>query len=235
MGPGVVALQDNSDDLAARYGWLGSISALSVAADTTFDVYSNVAGPDGDRAVDSDQRRAPDRLCEHGVVGPRAGPGGRNDARGGRSTRVVLVTAAGEAGESVIATVSTDREDYSPGETVVVTGGGWEPGETVTLLFHEDVEPQVDPDVTLSAVANDEGQILNQEYVIDEEDVGIQFILTATGQTSGRTAQTTFTDGNKLQFNTAPFTVAFGVCSPRSPCRCSRATIPTTAPRLRSP
>ena len=40
--PGVVALQDNSDDVADRYGWLSAISVLSVATDTTFDVYSNV-------------------------------------------------------------------------------------------------------------------------------------------------------------------------------------------------
>ena len=45
----------------------------------------------------------------------------------------------------------------------------------------------------------------------------------------GRTAQTTFTDGNRLQFNTAPFSVAFNVCSPRSPCRCFRETTLRTA------
>ena len=38
-GPGVVALQDNSDDPAARYGWLGGISQLSLTADNTLDVY----------------------------------------------------------------------------------------------------------------------------------------------------------------------------------------------------
>ena len=32
-GPGVVALQDNSDDEAGRYGWVGGISVLSVAAE----------------------------------------------------------------------------------------------------------------------------------------------------------------------------------------------------------
>ena len=41
-GPGVVALQDNSDDAAARYGWLGSISSMSVSPDTTLQLYSNV-------------------------------------------------------------------------------------------------------------------------------------------------------------------------------------------------
>src|SRR5689334_13170838 len=39
-GPGVVALGDNSDDLTSRYNWMADISGLSVAGDTTFDVYS---------------------------------------------------------------------------------------------------------------------------------------------------------------------------------------------------
>ena len=29
------------------------------------------------------------------------------------------------------ATVATDKPDYAPGQTVVITGSGWEPGETV--------------------------------------------------------------------------------------------------------
>jgi uncharacterized repeat protein (TIGR01451 family) len=213
-GPGMVALQDNSDNLAGRYGWLGSISALSVTVDTTFDVYSNVqvlTSTGQTILTNGGLQIAYNNMASFGLVG---GLGGRNDATGGRSTRVVLVTAAGESAESGIATVSTDREDYSPGDTVAVTGNGWEPGETVSLLFHEDVDPQIHPDRTLTAVADETGHIFNRDYVINEEDVGIQFILTATGLTSGRTAQTTFTDGNKLVFTTAPFSVAFGTCSP---------------------
>ena len=32
------------------------------------------------------------------------------------------------------ATVSTEQADYAPGERVTITGSGWQPGETVTLL-----------------------------------------------------------------------------------------------------
>ena len=63
---------------------------------------------------------------------------------------MVLVTAAGEPSDPNLATVSTDKEDYSPGDTVIVTGAGWEPGETVSLLFHEDVDPPIHPDKTLT-------------------------------------------------------------------------------------
>src|SRR5205823_3734093 len=35
------------------------------------------------------------------------------------------------------ATVKTDLSDYAPGETVTITGSGWQPGETVTLHLQE--------------------------------------------------------------------------------------------------
>src|SRR5437016_12969402 len=33
------------------------------------------------------------------------------------------------------ATVATDKADYAPGETVVITGSGWEPGERIVLVL----------------------------------------------------------------------------------------------------
>ncbi len=36
------------------------------------------------------------------------------------------------------ATVQTDKQDYYAGETVVITGSGWQPGETVKLVISED-------------------------------------------------------------------------------------------------
>ena len=39
---------------------------------------------------------------------------------------------------------------------------------------------------------------LNQQFVIDSAHIGVRFTLTATGQTSGRTAQATFTDATGL-------------------------------------
>src|SRR5215471_7286101 len=90
------------------------------------------------------------------------------------------------------ATVMTDQSDYSPGQTVTITGTGWQPGETVQLVLHE--TPAVEPDQTLTANADASGNILNTEFKPDSLDVGITFTLTATGLTSGLQAQTTFTD-----------------------------------------
>ena len=198
-GPGVVALQDNSDDAAGRYGWLSGISQMSVTADNTLDVYSNVqvltttgqtilTGSGGLQIGYSN-------MASFGLV---VGNGASSDATGGRSTRVVLVTMAGEPSDPTLATVSTDKDDYQPGDTITVTGAGWEAGETVSLTFHEEADPPIHPDKTLTTVADADGHIFSHEYEVEETDLGVRFTLTATGQTSGKTAQATFTDNRVI-------------------------------------
>ncbi|HMH55573.1 MAG TPA: hypothetical protein VK535_04870, partial [Gemmatimonadales bacterium] len=207
-GPGIVVLQDNSDDGASRYGWLRGISGLSVVADTTFEVYSNVQvlTSTGRQLLtnSSGLQIGYTNMASYGLVA--SGGGSSNDATGGRTTRVVLVTMAGEASAPSTAVVTTDKEDYQPGDTISVTGAGWEPGETVSLLFHEDVDPPIHPDKTLTAVADADGHISNHQYEVEETDLGVRFTLVATGQTSGRTAQTTFTDGKVNTATIATFT-----------------------------
>jgi len=92
---------------------------------------------------------------------------------------------------SLSATVQTNKVDYMPGETVVITGSGWQAGETVALRIDES-----DGDLPWisSATADASGNIFNNQFVIQTHDIGVTFILTATGQTSGATATTTFTD-----------------------------------------
>src|SRR5438876_5009495 len=90
------------------------------------------------------------------------------------------------------ATVATDKADYAPGENVVITGSGWEPGETVVLILHED--PELDPDLQLTAFANENGDFTNTDFTVDVFDIGVTFTLTATGSSSGLTEQMTFTD-----------------------------------------
>ena len=90
------------------------------------------------------------------------------------------------------ATIKTDKADYMPGETVVITGTGWLPGETVNMVI--DHLTFNHPDQSLSAVADSRGDIIHSTYVINSTDLGESFRLTATGSTSGRTAITYFTD-----------------------------------------
>ena len=94
------------------------------------------------------------------------------------------------------ATITTDRNDYPPNTAVVVSGTGWQPGETVNLVFHETNGP--DPDVTYQAVADSSGKIANSQFSTDIHDYGVIFTLTATGVSSGLTAQTSFSDGANL-------------------------------------
>src|SRR5438876_1601119 len=92
------------------------------------------------------------------------------------------------------ATVATDKPDYAPGQTVVITGSGWEPGETVNLVLYED--PAVDLPLQLTAVADANGDFMNADFIVDVFDLGVTFTLTATGDPSGLTAETTFTDAS---------------------------------------
>src|SRR2546422_4528124 len=73
-------------------------------------------------------------MASFGVQPPAAASGAAVDARGDASAgQVVLVTSPKR-----LATVKTDRADYSPGDTVIFTGSGWKPGEGVSLMLHED-------------------------------------------------------------------------------------------------
>jgi hypothetical protein len=106
----------------------------------------------------------------------------------------LLLTVALRGAAAQTATVMTDQADYAPGTIVTITGTGWQPGETVTLSFVE--SPLIDTHPDLYATADANGNIFNNQFSPDSHDVNITFTLTATGQTSGLVAQTTFTDAS---------------------------------------
>src|SRR5919112_4932985 len=123
--------------------------------------------------------------------------------------------AAVEDGSSdVIATVTTDRTDYNPGETVTITGSGFAAGETVSLeVLREGVQA-----ATYQVTADENGNIYHSEFVIGADDVGASFTVKAKGDASGRTAESKFTDGT-LSYTPASqnFTGASAVTSGASP------------------
>jgi hypothetical protein len=151
-----------------------------------------VGGTSGGAATVSAELFAPwnDRFRATGVLSEaRAGAAGSPLKLEGR-----LLVAGGSGLSSAelygFATVKTDKADYTVGETVTITGAGWEPGETVALLLTE--VPKTHDDRTLTATADAAGNIFNNAFVPEEHDVGVQFYLTATGAASQ--AQTTFRD-----------------------------------------
>src|SRR2546425_4778128 len=112
--------------------------------------------------------------------------------RAGLLTLASVIAVAALSTYATAATVATDQPDYHPGQTVVITGSGWEPGETVDMVLRED--PPLDPDLGLTSVADANGDFTNTDFTVDVFDIGVTFTLTATGLSSGLTAETTFTD-----------------------------------------
>ncbi len=92
------------------------------------------------------------------------------------------------------ASVTTDKTDYAPGQIVTITGSGFQPNEQVQLSLHE--FPEEYPDISFSAVANQQGKFVATDFAPQLIDLERVFTLTAIGQSSGFTAQTAFKDGS---------------------------------------
>lgn len=99
--------------------------------------------------------------------------------------------------DSSNATITTDQLDYAPGTPVVITGTGWQPGETVTMAFHEEPTPHDESALTATADAN--GNFTNTDFTPEALHHGVAFVLTAKGQSSNSTAQTSFTDAGGVR------------------------------------
>src|SRR5215510_14761719 len=110
------------------------------------------------------------------------------------SSGAILNTAA--VVNSSLATITTDKLDYSPWLPVIVSAIGWEPFELVNIVFHEDPHVDTENPHTFVAQADANGSFINQQYAPEESDKGVSYILAAEGQASLRTAQTTFTDAS---------------------------------------
>ena len=89
------------------------------------------------------------------------------------------------------ASITTDKIDYVPGQTATISGRGFQAGETVRVKIHED--PHTPQERGFDAVADADGNF-SGEYVVQDYDQDMKFIVGARGLTSGATAQTTFTD-----------------------------------------
>ena len=93
------------------------------------------------------------------------------------------------------ATVTTDKLDYIPGETAVISGTGWQANEMLDLLIYEDPYTNIERRVTAQTDSNGN---FSGNYLVEDRDLNVTFIIGAKGQTSGKTAQTTFTDGHTV-------------------------------------
>ncbi len=94
-------------------------------------------------------------------------------------------------------TIRSDKPDYQPGDTVVLMGERWQPGEPVNVRI---VESNGDPDVTVSPTADSSGAFTINAMPVDQSDIAQRFLATASGQASHWTAQTRVTDSGALAY-----------------------------------
>src|SRR5216117_427492 len=123
---------------------------------------------------------------------PRSGAAGTPLAADG-----LLLLAGGETATAELygfPTIKTDKDDYRPGVRAIITGGGWAPGEAVTLVFAE--VPQRHPAQFLKLTADASGNLYYDQWAPERHDLGIRFYVTAIGAHSWSQAQMTLTDGD---------------------------------------
>ena len=88
-------------------------------------------------------------------------------------------------------TISSDKADYAPGETVVLTGDNWLPGEHVHIRVNDSVGQTWFRESDVNA---DSSGSIRDEFQLPDSFIA-EYAVTAVGDASG-TATTTFTDGN---------------------------------------
>jgi len=125
---------------------------------------------------------------------------------GGTTDSGVLILAGGKSRGGEVsaaamtlptATVTTDKPDYQPGDTVYLTGSGFGPNDVVHVVIHEN--PTTHPDVNVDIQADASGAFSNKPvYNVQPHDAGVTFHLIATGDPSGIWGETSFTDALNL-------------------------------------
>jgi len=114
---------------------------------------------------------------------------------GAASLAALLSGAAASAQASLI----SDQADYAPGSVAVLSGSGFQPGESVRMqVLHADGAPSggADHDPWFTDPADANGQFVTTWHVCEDDCVGATLLASADGQDSGLHAEATFTDAN---------------------------------------
>ncbi|GGG34636.1 hypothetical protein GCM10011532_17890 [Christiangramia forsetii] len=96
----------------------------------------------------------------------------------------------------VAQSVTSDKDDYAPGETAIITGKGWTGDSIVNVHFNE--APVVDHIHDYHDTTVDENGNFVINFPILERHLGVAFKVEVVGATTGRKAFTYFTDGNSV-------------------------------------
>lgn len=116
--------------------------------------------------------------------------------------------------------VQSDKSDYQPMETAIITAGGFQPGEAVEFqVLHIDGRSNTGaghtPWQVIDGSPSDQdgvadGNLTTSWYVHEDDSLGAVFSLTASGQASGIDAQSSFTDGDDFMATPTTGSVYFG-------------------------
>jgi len=104
---------------------------------------------------------------------------------------ILILSTAVMSVSADTAMIWTDKEDYSPGETVTISGSGFNANAEITITI---VQPNGTVD-TITANSNDNGSFTAYYEINNDDPVGL-YTVTATDGTN--TASTTFTDAPKV-------------------------------------
>ena len=111
---------------------------------------------------------------------------------------VALATASTPSG----AEFTTDKDDYMPGDTLRLSGTGWQPGDSLDI--HLDEEPQNHAPLDWMVGVDENGRFQDSSYIVQESDLGVTFALTATSRATGETTTANFTDGQPQTVTLTP-------------------------------
>src|SRR3954454_4084914 len=92
-------------------------------------------------------------------------------------------------------TVTSDKDDYPPGEMAHITGTGWTADDSVHVEFKETPDY---PDYHIYDIAVKSDGTWQIDYQIEDRHLGVTFNVIAAGKESGYRATTTFTDAPSL-------------------------------------
>jgi len=133
------------------------------------------------------------------------------------ASKPLFATTTTEDGLSI----STDKDDYQPGDAVHFTGYGWQPGDVLDIVLTDN--PETEPPHTWTVNVDEQGMFHDSTYVVDEGDLNVAFTLVATSRATGRSLTVNFTDsqpqsvtvtaitGTVTQGSSASYTVAVNV------------------------
>ncbi|KAA3630794.1 MAG: hypothetical protein DWP97_14545, partial [Calditrichaeota bacterium] len=108
-------------------------------------------------------------------------------------------------GAFLSAAIATDTSDYAPGDSVIITGGGFWAGESVEIDITNKFNPGFGDNGEPWTVTADGSGAIETYWIVPPDGVDQTYTLTAEGLSSGIYAEAEFTDANtKLSFTVFP-------------------------------